>query len=60
MRTEKPKRYRGARRTAKVGSIEKIIESIFKLPGGSVSIHNKDGSNTKSNKRIGKLRKGYE
>jgi hypothetical protein len=59
MPNEKPKRYRGARNTAKTGTIEKRIEAVFKLPKGSVQIRNKDGGNTKSTKKIEKVRQDY-
>ncbi|MCE5287398.1 MAG: hypothetical protein LLG02_16350 [Pelosinus sp.] len=59
-RTETAKRYRSAREDAKVGSIERRIEEDYGLPKGSVQINRPDGSNARSDKKIGNLRKEHE
>ena len=56
---ETPKRYRGAKAPAKVQSIEKHIEKIYKLPSGSVQIRNSNGTNARGDKTIKKLKEGY-
>jgi hypothetical protein len=59
-RTEKPKRRRAARSDASVGSIERDIEKIYKLPKGSVQINNPNGRDARSDTQVGKLRKDHE
>lgn len=59
-REDKPRRFRNAREYARVGSLEKRIEDDYGLPSGSISIRNSDGSNTRSDKKIGNLKKEHE
>ncbi len=59
-REDKPRRFRNAREDARVGSLEKRIEDDYGLPSGSISIRNSDGSNTRSDKKIGNLKKEHE
>lgn len=59
-RNDEARRFRGARKDASVGSIEKDIEATYGLPSGSVSIRNSDGKNTRSDKKIGNLKKNHE
>ncbi len=59
-RNDEARRSRGARKDASVGSIERDIESTYRLPSGSVSIRNSDGKNTRSDKKIGNLKKDHE
>lgn len=51
------RRFRDARTDASVGSIEKNIEKVFGLPKGSIQINRPDGTNARSDKKIGNLRK---
>ena len=60
MRQENPRRFRNAREDATVGSIEERIEKDYGLPKGSVQINRADGSNARSDKKIGKLKKEHE
>ena len=59
-RDETPRRYRDARKDARVGSIERRIERAFGLPQGSVSIRRKDGGDARSDKFIRSVREGFE
>lgn len=59
-RNDPPKRQRSARKDADVGSIEKNIEKTYGLPKNSVVIVNKDRRNTRSDKKVGNLRKDYD
>lgn len=54
------RRYRNAREDAKVGSIEKRIEKDYGLPKGSVQINRPDGTNARSDKKIGNLKREHE
>ncbi|MBX8577500.1 hypothetical protein [Pseudomonas cichorii] len=60
MSKEQPRRHRDARKNASVGSIERTIEETFGLPEGSVQLNNEDGSNARSDQKIGTLRKRYK
>jgi ribosomal protein L23 len=60
MSKDEPRRQRDARKDASVGSIEKHIEDTYGLPPGSVQITNTDGSNARSDQKIGTLRRRYE
>ncbi|XLY88181.1 hypothetical protein ACK8QS_21935 [Ectopseudomonas mendocina] len=60
MSKEQPRRQRDARKDATVGSIEKHIEKAYGLPEGSIQITNVDGSNARSDQKIGTLRKRYD
>lgn len=59
-RNENGRRFRNAREDASVGSIEKRIEQDYGLPKGSVQINRADGSNARSDKHIGNLKKEHE
>lgn len=59
-REDKPRRFRNAREDACVGSLEKRIEDDYGLPSGSVSIRNSDGRNTRSDKKVGTLKKEHK
>ena len=59
-RNENGRRYRNAREDAKVGSIERRVEQDYGLPKGSVQINRPGGSNARSDKKIGNLKKEYE
>lgn len=59
-KNESGRRYRDAREDAKVGSIEKRIEKDYGLPKGSVQINRPDGSNARSDKKIGNLKKEHD
>ena len=59
-RNESGRRYRNARDDAKVGSIEKRIEQDYGLPKGSVQINRPDGSNARSDKKIGNLKREHK
>ena len=52
-------RERGARNDATIESIQEDIESVYKLPEGSVQINNPDGSNARDDKSIESLRDDY-
>jgi len=52
-------RVRTARKDARVGTIEQKIEAQFGLPAGAVQLTNFDGTNARSDKRIGRLREEY-
>lgn len=54
-----PKRRRSARHDSSVGTIERDMERVYKLPKGSVHIQNPNGRNARSDKRIGRLRADY-
>jgi hypothetical protein len=54
---ETPRRFRDARADACVGSIEKRIEKDYGLPKDSIQINRPDGSNARSDKKIGNLKK---
>ena len=57
---EKPSRCRSARKDATVRSIKKQIESVFRLPEGSVALLSSDGSELRANAKIGTLRQRFE
>lgn len=59
-KNEEPRRYRDARSDASIGSIEKRIEKDYGLSSGSVQINNPDGSNSRSDKEVGNLRRDYD
>jgi hypothetical protein len=58
-RNENGRRFRNARDDASVGSIEKRIENDYGLPKGSIQINRPDGSNARSDKKIGNLKKEH-
>ena len=58
-RFDPPRRQRGARSDASVGSIEKDIERTYGLPPDSVQINKPMGRDARSDKTIGKLKKEY-
>jgi hypothetical protein len=60
MSKEEPRRQRDARKDASVGSIEKHIEKTYGLPAGSIQVNNADGTNARSDQKIGTLKKKYE
>ncbi len=49
VRTETPKRFRGAKDTASITSIVSTIERTYKLPKGSVEIVYKSGRRAGTN-----------
>jgi hypothetical protein len=53
------KRHRAARSDSTVGSVQRTIETLFKLPEGSVRLVNPDKTFLKSNQLIGSLRKRW-
>lgn len=55
--TETARRFRDARVDASVGSIEKRIEKDYGLPKDSIQINRPDGTNARSDKKIGNLKK---
>lgn len=59
-RNSYPRRYRAARRNAKIGSIKKVIEEVFGLPSGSVSLCGPDGKKIRADATIGTLRKRWD
>ena len=59
-RAETPNRYREVRKDASVKSAEKAAEKALGLPPGSVKIVNPDGSDTRSDAKVGTLRKKYD
>ena len=54
---EKPSRYRSARKDATIRSIKKQIESVFRLPEGSIVLLRRDGRKLRADAKIGTLRK---
>ena len=58
-RKENARRFRNAREDASVGSIESRIEQDYGLPKGSIQINRPDGSNARSDKKIGNLKKEH-
>jgi hypothetical protein len=56
---ESARRTRSLRRDSSVGSAERAIERAFGLPDGSVRLVNPDGSNARSDKRVGALLKDW-
>jgi len=57
--TTTKRRRNAARKDARVGTIERDIEAGYGLPPGSVQVTNANGTNARSDKRIGRLRAEY-
>jgi hypothetical protein len=58
-RVDPPRRQRGAREDASVGSIERHIEKSYNVPKGSVKISNPSGTDARSDQKIGTLKKKF-
>jgi hypothetical protein len=59
-RNDPPRRQRGARSTASVGSIERHIEKAYGLPEKSVSIKNPSGRKARVDKQVKNVKKDWE
>ena len=59
-RLSSPSRYRIARADASIGSIKEIIEEVFGLPKGSVSLSGPDGRPLRSDAKIKTLRNRWD
>jgi hypothetical protein len=59
-RNEPPRRQRGARKDASIGSIERHMENAYNLPKGSVKISNPSGRDARSDQKVGTLKKRFQ